>query len=86
MSVSKAVERLWPGRDASLEVLGGGITNHNVKVDVDGGPPTCCASPGQDTDLLGIDRRRRARGDPRGGRGSVSGRRWSPSSSRRAGS
>ncbi len=31
-----AVERVWPGREARVEVLGGGITNHNLKVEVDG--------------------------------------------------
>ena len=30
------VERVWPGRGARFEVLGGGITNHNLKVEVDG--------------------------------------------------
>ena len=32
----RAVERVWPGRQAAFEVLGGGITNHNLKVEVDG--------------------------------------------------
>ena len=35
MNVEAMVERVWPGREARVEVLGGGITNHNFKVDVD---------------------------------------------------
>jgi thiamine kinase-like enzyme len=31
-----AVERLWPGRPARVYELGGGITNRNFKVEVDG--------------------------------------------------
>jgi thiamine kinase-like enzyme len=50
------VERVWPGRDASFEVLGGGITNHNLKVDVDG-ELFVLRVAGKDTDLLGIDRK-----------------------------
>ena len=34
--LAAAVERVWPGRDVRVEVLGGGITNHNLKVEVDG--------------------------------------------------
>ena len=30
------VERVWPGRGARFEPLGGGITNHNLMVEVDG--------------------------------------------------
>ena len=52
---SRAVERVWPGRAASWEVLGGGITNHNVKVEVDGETYVLRVA-GKDTDLLGIDR------------------------------
>jgi thiamine kinase-like enzyme len=50
-----AVERVWPGRDVRVEVLGGGITNHNLKVDVDG-ELFVLRVVGKDTDLLGIDR------------------------------
>jgi thiamine kinase-like enzyme len=50
-----AVERVWPGRDARFEVLGGGITNHNVKVELDGETYVLRVA-GRDTDLLGIDR------------------------------
>jgi len=35
--VEQLVERVWPGREARVEVLGGGITNHNVKVTLDDG-------------------------------------------------
>ncbi len=50
-----AVERVWPGRDARVEVLGGGITNHNLKVEVDG-ERFVLRVAGRDTALLGIDR------------------------------
>jgi thiamine kinase-like enzyme len=49
------VERVWPGRDARVEVLGGGITNHNLKVHVDG-ESFVLRVAGKDTGLLGIDR------------------------------
>ena len=55
--VPAAVERLWPGRSARLDVLGGGITNHNVKVALDDGAAFVLRVAGKDTDLLGIDRR-----------------------------
>jgi thiamine kinase-like enzyme len=50
-----AVELVWPGRGARFEVLGGGITNHNVKVEVDGEAYVLRVA-GRDTELLGIDR------------------------------
>jgi thiamine kinase-like enzyme len=50
-----AVERVWPGRVARFEVLGGGITNHNLKVEVDG-EVFVLRIAGKDTNLLGIDR------------------------------
>ena len=50
-----AVERLWPGRRASVTVLGGGITNHNFKVEVDGAAYVLRMG-GAKTGLLGIDR------------------------------
>jgi thiamine kinase-like enzyme len=50
-----AVERVWPGKNARVEVLGGGITNHNLKVEVDG-ELFVLRVVGKDTDLLGIDR------------------------------
>jgi thiamine kinase-like enzyme len=50
-----AVERVWPGRGARFEPLGGGITNHNVKVELDGEIYVLRVA-GKDTNLLGIDR------------------------------
>jgi thiamine kinase-like enzyme len=52
-----AVERVWPGRDARFEVLGGGITNHNVIVLLEGEEPYVLRVAGRDTELLGIDRK-----------------------------
>jgi thiamine kinase-like enzyme len=54
-ALARAVERVWPGRDARFEVLGGGITNHNAKVEVDGETYVLRVA-GKDTNLLGIDR------------------------------
>ena len=51
----RAVERVWPGREARVEVLGGGITNHNLKVELDG-ELFVLRVAGKDTGLLGIDR------------------------------
>jgi thiamine kinase-like enzyme len=50
-----AVDRLWPDRPARITELGGGITNHNFKVDVDDGA-FVLRMGGAKTDLLGIDR------------------------------
>ncbi len=55
MSFADEVERVWPGCGARFEVLGGGITNHNLKVEVDGERYVLRVA-GKDTDLLGIDR------------------------------
>ncbi len=55
MDVARLVERLWPGQDAAVEPLGGGITNHNFKVTV-GGETLVLRVGGKDTELLGIDR------------------------------
>ena len=49
------VARVWPGRDVRFEVLGGGITNHNLKVEVDG-ERFVLRVAGKGTNLLGIDR------------------------------
>ncbi len=54
-ALDAAVERVWPGRNARVEVLGGGITNHNLKVEVDG-ETFVLRVAGKDTSLLGIDR------------------------------
>jgi thiamine kinase-like enzyme len=47
--------RVWPDRELTLEPLGGGITNHNFKVAVDG-ESYVLRIGGRDTELLGIDR------------------------------
>jgi thiamine kinase-like enzyme len=54
--VEEMVERVWPGREALVETLGGGITNRNFKVTVDGSAYVLRIG-GKDTELLGIDRR-----------------------------
>ncbi len=56
MEPGAVVERLWPGGEAAVEPLGGGITNHNFKVVV-GGEAFVLRIGGKDTELLGIDRR-----------------------------
>ena len=56
MRVEEMVERVWPGRRAQIEVLGGGITNRNFKVTLDDGAYVLRIG-GKDTELLGIDRR-----------------------------
>ena len=56
MRAEEIVERVWPGREAKVELLGGGITNHNFKVTLDDGAYVLRIG-GRDTDLLGIDRR-----------------------------
>ena len=55
MDVEAIVARIWPGAHVDIQVLGGGITNHNFKVDAPGGPYVLRIA-GQDTELLGIDR------------------------------
>jgi thiamine kinase-like enzyme len=56
------LKRLWPGRPATFEPLGGGITNHNFKVELDGGAGAggetlVLRIGGKGTEWLGIDRR-----------------------------
>jgi thiamine kinase-like enzyme len=53
--IEGVVARVWPEGVDSVERLGGGITNHNFKVIVDGAPFALRVG-GKDTDLLGIDR------------------------------
>jgi thiamine kinase-like enzyme len=55
MQPEEIAARVWPGRELVLEPLGGGITNHNFKVAVDGGTYVLRIG-GKDTELLGIDR------------------------------
>ena len=50
------VERIWPGRVATVSVLGGGITNHNLKVELGDGEAYVLRISGRNTTLLGIDR------------------------------
>lgn len=50
-----AVDRLWPDRPSRVSELGGGITNHNFKVEVDDGA-FVLRMGGANTELLGIDR------------------------------
>jgi thiamine kinase-like enzyme len=55
VEAAAVVERLWPGRPATIIDLSGGITNRNYRVDVDGSAYVLRMG-GQHTDLLGIDR------------------------------
>jgi thiamine kinase-like enzyme len=55
MDVEAIVARIWPGEVVRAEVLGGGITNHNFRVEV-GGEVYVLRIGGRDTELLGIDR------------------------------
>ena len=55
MDPEAIAERVWPGRRVTLEPLGGGITNRNFKVDLDG-ETLVLRIGGKDTELLGIDR------------------------------
>ena len=55
MEAREIAERIWPGEDAAIEELGGGITNRNFKVTV-GGEAFVLRVGGKDTSLLGIDR------------------------------
>ena len=54
-ALAEAVARVWPDGLSTWEVLGGGITNHNVKVTRPDGVVVLRVA-GKDTDLLGIDR------------------------------
>ncbi|HET7236648.1 MAG TPA: phosphotransferase [Actinomycetota bacterium] len=45
----------WAGLGAEVEVLGGGITNRNFRVDI-GGESFVVRLAGKDTELLGVDR------------------------------
>jgi thiamine kinase-like enzyme len=55
LEAATVVERLWPGRPATVSDLSGGITNRNFRVDVDGAA-FVLRMGGQNTSLLGIDR------------------------------
>jgi thiamine kinase-like enzyme len=53
--LSEAVRRVWPDGETQWEVLGGGITNHNLKVTRPEGVFVLRVA-GKDTGVLGIDR------------------------------
>src|SRR5687768_13753839 len=55
MDPAELAERIFPGRVRHIEPLGGGITNHNFRVDL-GDEIVVLRVAGKDTDLLGIDR------------------------------
>ena len=55
MDVEAIAARIWPGAQAHVERLGGGITNHNYRVDLPEGSFVLRVA-GRDTALLGIDR------------------------------
>src|SRR4051812_14650623 len=55
MRAEEIAARVWPGRPAGVEPLGGGITNHNFKVSLDG-EAYVIRIGGERTELLGIDR------------------------------
>ena len=56
MQPEAIAERLWPGRVAAVDPLGGGITNRNFKVRLEEGEEVVLRIGGKDTGLLGIDR------------------------------
>jgi thiamine kinase-like enzyme len=56
MRAEAIARRIWPERELRLEPLGGGITNENFRVDVDG-EAFVLRIGGKNTELLGIDRR-----------------------------
>src|SRR5271165_5140710 len=53
--LTEVIERLWPGREVTVEPLSGGITNANFKVDL-GSEQLVVRVPGKNTELLGIHR------------------------------
>ena len=55
MELAAALEQVWPGRAVTAEPLGGGITNRNFRVSLDG-EVFVLRIGGKDTELLGIDR------------------------------
>ena len=54
-ALAEAVARVWPDGASAFEALGGGITNHNVKVTRPDGVFVLRIA-GRETDVLGIDR------------------------------
>ncbi len=59
MTLEEVIARIpgWTGPTVVVSALGGGITNLNYRVDVDG-RSFVVRIPGKDSELLGIDRRR----------------------------
>jgi aminoglycoside phosphotransferase (APT) family kinase protein len=59
VSLDEALRRVpgWAGQALQTTPLGGGLTNHNIRVDV-GGETLVLRLAGAGSDLLGIDRRR----------------------------
>jgi thiamine kinase-like enzyme len=55
MQADELARRIWPDADLTVETLGGGITNHNFKVEAEG-QTFVLRIGGRNTDLLGIDR------------------------------
>ncbi len=55
MRPEEIAARIWPGRQLELEPLGGGITNRNFKVSLEG-ETFVLRIGGKDTSFLGIDR------------------------------
>ena len=57
MSLDELLDRVpgWAGRARTVEALEGGITNRNYRVTLDG-ESFVVRAPGENTDLLGIDR------------------------------
>jgi thiamine kinase-like enzyme len=53
--LEKVLETLWPGRGPILSPITSGITNSNVRVEIDD-EAFVVRLPGADTELLGIDR------------------------------
>src|SRR5215210_4643759 len=56
VDVETIAARVWPGRRVDIEPLGGGITNRNFRIDLDGRSYVLRIG-GKDTHVLGIDRR-----------------------------
>jgi thiamine kinase-like enzyme len=56
VDIESIAARVWPGRRFQIEPLGGGITNRNFRVDLEGRSYVLRIG-GKDTHLLGIDRR-----------------------------
>ncbi len=54
-SIEDVISELWPEHTAHFEPLAGGITNANYRVEV-GDDVYAVRLPGEDTELLGIDR------------------------------